>query len=489
MASIAMTEFRKLWSSTQRVLKVKVFLKSLFQPSISLRSSDPLIRATGRSARVVANLGLSGLSTVIAISTNLLLVPLTIRYLGQERYGVWVVLSSLSTLLGIANLGLGSGLQNAVSAAAGRDDWTAAARYVSTAFVFVSVIAAGALLVLMCVSVELPWAGILNVQDSGLRNEVQIAAVSAFSLYLVSLPIAILQRTQAALQQGFVVDAWRAGGSFLTLGAVYVATRAKAGLPTLVILLSGIPVLTASVNVVLAFIVAKSVLRPRIKYFDWHLCKELTAEGALFTTSQGGQLLMSAAPVLIATRLFGAATAGRVGLVQKLSQLPTIAITLITLALWPAFTEAEARGDLQWIRAAAKRLAFGAAFAILVLAPVTAVITPRIVYVWSRTSMEAPFSLSAAFAALTALIVIRGSLILPLFSSGRIHVLGTAMPMAAAIGLAPLVTPHLWASPTSVILWLAVCELVPIVIFTISLRGWVSKVLLPGSPLRRLGFL
>jgi O-antigen/teichoic acid export membrane protein len=251
----------------------------------------------------------------------------------------------------------------------------------------------------------------------------------------------------------------------------------------LVILLSGIPVLTASVNVVLAFIIANSALRPRLKYFDLHLCKKLTAEGALFTTSQIGQLVMSAAPVLIATRLFGAATAGCVGLVQKLSQLPTAAITLITFALWPAFTEAEARGDLQWIRAAAKCLAYGVGFAILVLAPVTAAVTPRIVYVWSRAGLEAPFSLAVAFAALTALIVIRGSLILPLFSSGRILVLGTAMPMAAAIGLAPLVTPHLWASPTSVILWLAVCELVPIAIFTISLREWVSKLLLSAPSL------
>jgi O-antigen/teichoic acid export membrane protein len=483
VAAIASTEFRQRSSLTPRVLRIKVFLKSLFQPSISLLSSDPSVRASGRSARVMASLGLSFLSTIIAISTNLLLVPLTIQYLGQERYGVWVVLSSLSTLLGIANIGLGAGLQNAVSTAAGRDDWTTAARYVSTAFIFMSLIAAGAQLVLMCVSALLPWAGILNVHQGSLRTEVQIAAVSAFSLYLASLPIAILQRVQAALQQGFVVDAWRAVGSVLTLVAVYVATRSKAGLPMLVILLAGIPVLTASVNVLLAFIISDSALRPRLKYFDWHLCKKLTAEGALFTTSQAGQLVMCAAPVLLATRLFGAATAGCVGLVQKLSQLPTAAITLITFALWPAFTEAEARGDLQWIRTAAKRLAYGVGFAILVLAPVTAAVTPRIVYVWSRAGLEAPFSLTAAFAALTALMVIRGSLTLPLFSSGRILVLGTVMPMAAAIGLAPLLTPHLWASPTSVILWLAVCELVPIAIFTISLRAWVSKLLLSAPSL------
>ena len=426
----------------------------------------------------MASLGLSVLSTVIAISTNLLLVPLTIQYLGQERYGVWVVLSSLSTLLGIANIGLGAGLQNAVSAAAGRDDWTTAARYVSTAFIFVSVIAAGALLVLMCISALLSWPGILNVHDSGLRTEVHIAAVSVFSLCLASLPIAILQRTQAALLQGFVPDAWRAVGSFLTLVTVYMATQAKASLPTLVILLSGIPVLTASVNVVLAFRTANASLRPRLKYFDWHLCKELTADGALFTTSQASQLVMSVAPVFIAARLFGVATAGCVGLVQKLTQLPTAGISLIGLALWPAFTEAEAHGDLQWIRAATRRLAYGAAFAILFLVPVTAAVTPRVVHVWSRAGLEAPFSLAAAFAALTALIVIRGSLSLPVVSSGRILVPGTAMPIAAAIGLAPLVAPHLWASPTSVILWLAVCELVPIVIFTITLREWMSRLLL-----------
>ena len=59
----------------------------------------------------------NGVTFLVGIVT----VPLTIGYLGLERYGVWTVISSLLIWLAMVDLGLGNGLINVLSDAYGRD--------------------------------------------------------------------------------------------------------------------------------------------------------------------------------------------------------------------------------------------------------------------------------------------------------------------------------------------------------------------------------
>ncbi len=70
----------------------------------------------------------------IGIATALISVPLTLRYLGAEEYGLWVTITAVTAFLTFANFGLGNGLVNGVSEAQGRNDREAVRRYVSSAF-------------------------------------------------------------------------------------------------------------------------------------------------------------------------------------------------------------------------------------------------------------------------------------------------------------------------------------------------------------------
>src|SRR5664280_585587 len=67
--------------------------------------------------------------------TFLITVPLTIRYLGPDRYGAWMSLSALMAFLKFSDLGLGNGLVGAISQAEGRDDRLYAQRAISSVLV------------------------------------------------------------------------------------------------------------------------------------------------------------------------------------------------------------------------------------------------------------------------------------------------------------------------------------------------------------------
>ena len=83
--------------------------------------------------------GITASSSFIAKALNILIsflsVPLTVHYLGAERYGVWLTISSLITWMSMTDFGLaGNALVNVLAEASGKEDRVGAQQYTSSAF-------------------------------------------------------------------------------------------------------------------------------------------------------------------------------------------------------------------------------------------------------------------------------------------------------------------------------------------------------------------
>src|SRR4051794_26485261 len=92
--------------------------------SASVRLRTPEVDRSTEQARSRERFRRIGLTTIaslgarsIAFATGFVTVPLTLHYLGPERYGMWATLSSVIAMAAFADLGLGNGLLNALSAA------------------------------------------------------------------------------------------------------------------------------------------------------------------------------------------------------------------------------------------------------------------------------------------------------------------------------------------------------------------------------------
>ena len=69
----------------------------------------------------------------ITVPAGFVSVPLTVHYLGAERYGVWLTISSLLLWIALTDFGLaGNALVNVVSEAAGNDDVASARHYAAS---------------------------------------------------------------------------------------------------------------------------------------------------------------------------------------------------------------------------------------------------------------------------------------------------------------------------------------------------------------------
>ena len=126
-------------------------------------TSTPEGRSAERYRRIAWSTMLSTIARFVGLATSFISVPLVVGYLGSERYGMWLTMSSLVAALGPLDMGIGLGLLTVVSDAYGRDDRQAARRAISTAVAMLTTIAALAVVVFGIVYFLIPWARFFNV--------------------------------------------------------------------------------------------------------------------------------------------------------------------------------------------------------------------------------------------------------------------------------------------------------------------------------------
>src|SRR5262249_26757772 len=120
-------------------------------------------RSQERYRRAILSAIASAAAKVISVLVQLITVPLTIGYLGDERYGLWMTISSLVAMLGRLTPGSGAGLVGAMAKTDGIQHAPLARRFVSGAMVSLSAVAILLIIFSAVAYPFLPWAKILNV--------------------------------------------------------------------------------------------------------------------------------------------------------------------------------------------------------------------------------------------------------------------------------------------------------------------------------------
>src|SRR4026208_1122550 len=160
-------------------------------------------RGAERYRRAALTAIASGAARVISLATLLITVPITLGYLGTERYGVVVTITALTAMLVFADFGLGNGLMNLVASARGRDHHEAIQRSVSSAFFMLLAIAVVLSVPAYLLYRFVPWTTFMNVGPEH-AGEVSTAVAIFLASVLINLPLGIVHRVQLALQGGFV---------------------------------------------------------------------------------------------------------------------------------------------------------------------------------------------------------------------------------------------------------------------------------------------
>src|SRR5271169_6251472 len=119
--------------------------------------------ATSRHGRIFHAVLSGAAARLLASALTLVSLPLAVRYLGAERYGVWATITTTAVWINLLDLGIANTLTNNISRAYALADKTAAARYFTNALVLTGGIAAAVGLVLPFAFPRINWAELFNV--------------------------------------------------------------------------------------------------------------------------------------------------------------------------------------------------------------------------------------------------------------------------------------------------------------------------------------
>jgi O-antigen/teichoic acid export membrane protein len=299
---------------------------------------------------MLANLVSRGVSLIVIILT----VSLTVPYLGQERFGAWMAVSSLAGILTFLDLGVGNALTNRVAEASADSDATKLPRTVSGGLGFLFVLALLITSLLFTIQSLVPWDRLIRVTQAEVNDEIaQTIKVFCF-LFGFSIFTTGVQRVFHGMQRGFEVHLVTLFGSLLSLILLWTAAAEQAPIPWLLVCTMASPMAS---SLVLIFLLLRrrmliiSLVGSSVTIEGRHLLRV----GGLFFLLQLATTVGWGIDSVIISSTIGAAGVAAFNIVQRLFLFVSQPSHIVNAPLWPAFADANARGDKKFIRSTLKR--------------------------------------------------------------------------------------------------------------------------------------
>jgi O-antigen/teichoic acid export membrane protein len=317
-------------------------------------------------------------------------VPITLAYLGTERYGLWMAITSAVAFLGIADLGIGNGVLNLVAESNGRNDIEGAKRSVSSAFFVLTGIAISLGIIFAFLNRLVSWDRLFNVSSEAAKSEAGPAVAVFVTCILANLPLSIIPRVQMGYQEGYINSIWQGSANLLALAGLIAIVQLRAGLPWLILVIAAAPLVENMLNGISLFAFRRRWLVPRPRHFDFPLAQKIMRIGFLFLIIQLANVTVYYADNIIITRILGPEAVTLYAVPLRLFSILPAFLWLILSPLWPAYGEANVRGDDSWIRSTLAR-AVSVTFALCISWSLILVIFGNtIMRVW--TGGRVPFS-------------------------------------------------------------------------------------------------
>lgn len=328
-------------------------------------------------------------SRVVSICSALILVPLTINYLGEERFGLWMTLSSFVTFLAYSDFGVGIGMQNGLADCMAKDDSARAKKYVSSAFV--SLIAMGVAMFMagLWLPAMLPLPDLLGMRTELGRSEVADCFHVVIMTYAVGLPAGMIMRICLGYQRGYWAHSLNTVGRLLAFFGVILCIKLEYGLPYMMFSLTAIPFLPSTIALIFVWI-KMPWLRPSLSGVDRIILKRIFRTAAMAFPAQVSVAFINiSVPFLIAFRS-GAEQVGPYAVTMRLLNTSSIIYTIAIRPLWPAYREAYGQQDWVWIRRTFRKSVKLAAFIVIPICAVVMVGGQTIIEQWTRDAEMVP---------------------------------------------------------------------------------------------------
>lgn len=336
------------------------FLRSKFSIVLEVLLTKPKSCSTpeGRSRQRYRRAAWTTLTMITARATNIITgvitVPITLKYLGEDLYGVWMTLTGLVGFLSFYDFGIGTGLRNMLIKCAANDDIEMPKKYIGNALLVLLALSAVLITIAYSVLPLFKWESLIKCSNPTSVPQILPTAQAVITMFALGIPITQLQNIANAYQRGywgylcFLVG--RIIGFLFVLWCVYEAKE----LWLLAGGYVGIPLIITLFGWIIFFFSAPE-LRPWPIFPELKIIKSLFGTGFFVLIHTLSLLLINSSPIILIANTINAASAVPYSVTQRLLGASNIISMSLMIGISVAVGEAWHQRDYNWIKKTIQR--------------------------------------------------------------------------------------------------------------------------------------
>lgn len=284
------------------------------------------------------------------ILVGLILVPLTLGYVDNETYGIWMTISSIVAWVQFFDIGIGNGLKNRLAEALANKDYILGRKYVSTTYAFLTLIFIPLAFLLAFIIPIIDWQSLLHISDKGMTGLVFTIEITAF-YFCINFILSTINTIMTADQDPAGASVRSFVQQIVTLIVIFILTKTTQGsLVNLCIALCAIPIFIISLYNITLFKGKYNQIAPKISSIDFHVMPDLMKLGGQFFIIQIAVVIQYQLFNFLIMRYFGAAEVTAYNVSNKVFGVLYMAWGILITPLWVGITDAIAKNDNKWIR-------------------------------------------------------------------------------------------------------------------------------------------
>jgi O-antigen/teichoic acid export membrane protein len=295
-------------------------------------------------------------SKLSTIFLQIFVIPIGIRILGVEKFGVYASITASLSWISLLGLGIGPGLTSSIASLNCKDQQEEEKEYFSTAFYLSLVISMFIILSIKVIETAIPFNYIFGKYFLKYSQEINQGISLLGIIIAMQFFLSVFEAANSGYQKQHVNNTWNILGNVCSAFGILFLIHKWPSIYMMILVIFGIPLIGKIINGIFLIFYSKKYLLPWLKYFNSQKIKYLLNTGFLFMIIQMSGLINQQFSILIVSNLLGPTETGIFAVILQIFTMAGGIVAMITQPIWPALMEAYSINDIQWIQKCYKNL-------------------------------------------------------------------------------------------------------------------------------------
>jgi O-antigen/teichoic acid export membrane protein len=306
---------------------------------------------SGRGGRAKLAISTSLFSRVVTTAASFVVLPISVRYLGNEGYGLMVTITSVVGWLQFTNMGIGLGLQNALTEEVAKGNFQAQRELVSTAVLSLAGIGLILLVGGLMAFPHVQWTSVFPPTTERFKAEIPWTVLIVFLGFISTVVLGFVGPIYAARQELHIGSIQAMAAGLVALFGTFVAVHFRLGL-------LGLTICTIGATSVVQWMFALwtlygrgiAELHPRWANMTRSAAARVYKIGISFFLLQLCNIAFFQIDAFLIVRFLTVDQVTPYSVAQKVFLQASGLFAIVTGSLWAAYGNAKAQADFAWIR-------------------------------------------------------------------------------------------------------------------------------------------